>query len=162
PLGRRWSGADSVPAGGGAAMRLRLLLILLILVIPSAAAAEEPEVWYPFESPTTEDLLSIDFSPDGTGFAVSAGGTVLRYDGKAFRLVPGRGEPVRLRHVVALGPDELWAATEGSTLYHYVKGRWTKTQLAANFEAQTIAFSGPRLGYAAGLFGMLYRYDGER
>lgn len=143
-------------------MICRLVAAALLLVIPAAARAEAPARWYPVESPTTEDLLAIHFSPDGAGFAVGAGGAVLRYDNGVFRAVPGPGAPVRFRAVASLGPDELWATTEGSLLYHYAAGRWTATQLDANFDAISIAFLSPRLGYTAGLFGMLYRFDGER
>jgi hypothetical protein len=140
----------------------RLLAVLLILVLPAAARAEEPERWYPVESPTTEALLALHFSPDGAGFAVGSGGAVLRYDGGAFRLVPGPGKPVRFRSVASLGPDELWAAADGGLLYHYLAGAWTSTPLDVDADIMSIAFLSPRLGYAAGLFGVLYRYNGER
>jgi serine/threonine protein kinase len=140
----------------------RLLAVLLILVLPAAARAEEPERWYPVESPTTEGLLAVHFSPDGAGFAVGEGGAVLRYDSGTFRLVPGPGGPVRFRFLATVGPDELWATADGSSLYHYAAGAWTLTPLDSDADIMSIAFLGPRLGYAAGLFGVLYRYDGER
>lgn len=125
-----------------------------------AAAEAEPQAWYPMESPTTANLKAIGFSPDGTGWAVGTGGTVLRYDGRRWQRIPGPDGSPTLLSVAALGPEELWASGSGtSTLYHYRQGRWS----AAHLEGRSLfhlGFLTPRLGYAAGNFGMLYRYDG--
>ena len=121
-----------------------------------------PERWYVVESPTRSNLLAISFSPDGAGFAVGEDGTVLRYESGTFRPIPGPGEPVTLHLVTTIGPEELWAVAEGvGELHHYVQGRWTKLRLDESV-IMTLGFLGPRLGYAGGLFGVLYRYDGER
>ncbi|MDI1483282.1 FG-GAP-like repeat-containing protein [Polyangium sp. y55x31] len=139
-----------------------LSALLLVLLAPIAARAAEPSTWYPVESPTTEKLSSIRFSPDGTGWVVGAKGTVLRYDGQAWHRIPGPDEAVFLNHVAPLGPEEIWAAENGGhRLYHYKDGRWQMALLDAEFVCLDVDFLHPGLGYAVGLFGMLYRYDGR-
>jgi hypothetical protein len=136
--------------------------LILVLVGPGAARAAEQEAWYPVESPTTEPLSGIRFSPDGTGWAVGHAGTVLRHDRQGWRRIPGPDDSVRLQYLAPLGPEELWVADGSNRLYHYQQGRWSTVRPAADFTCTSLDFLHPKLGYAAGLFGMLYRYDGQR
>jgi serine/threonine protein kinase len=138
-------------------------LVLLLAALWTAGAAAEPALaaWYPVESPTTAGLTTIHFSPDGTGWAVGEAGTVLRYDGKRWQRIPGPNDAIRFLHVAALGPEELWASETGMPiLHHYQQGRWSSVRLEGQ-GGLWLGFHTPQLGYAAGLFGMLYQYDGK-
>ncbi len=139
----------------------RLTLLLGVLWAASAAGASEPEAWYPVESPTTTNLTVIQFAPDGTGWAVGEGGIVLRYAGKRWQRIPGPGDP-HFYQLAVLGPEEFWATERADpVLYHYQQGRWSSVRLEGQ-GGLYVDFHSPRLGYAAGLFGLLYQYDGTR
>jgi photosystem II stability/assembly factor-like uncharacterized protein len=141
----------------------RWVLLWSVLCMAGAARAtrpSEPEAWYPVESPTSVLLCAIDFAPDGTGWAVGEAGTVLRYEGQRWQRIPGPGESTRLSYLSALSREELWASELGSpVLHHYQHGRWSTVRLEGHGPL-ILDFHSPRLGYAAGLFGLLYRYDG--
>jgi hypothetical protein len=138
-----------------------LAALFLVLASSRGARAAEPDAWYMVESPVGEALEGIRFARDGTGWAVGNVGTVLRYDGKAWRQIPGPEDLAGLRTPVPLGSEELWACGI-NRVYHYQQGRWSSERLDAAFECTSLDFLHPQLGYATGLFGMLYRYDGQR
>ena len=142
----------------------RMLAGLLVSTIawPVYAGENASETWYPVESPTKADLLYIAFAEDGTGFAVGLGGTVLRYDGFAWRILPFPDPTQPLTLVASRNHDDAWVFPRMNNIaFHYAAGRWETKSFDREFSVQAIDFRHPNLGYAVGLFGLMYRFDGE-
>ena len=145
--------------------RVGVLLGLLLVLCGGRARAEEEgvEAWLPVDSPTQKNLEGIAFQAKDEGWAVGERGTVLRYDGRSWRAVPGPEESGALSMVTPVGPEDFWTLVGGTNrLYRYQRGRWTRFVLDGDAVILSMAFHGPELGYAVGLFGVVYRWDGRR
>lgn len=140
-------------------------LALLLLLGARAANAAEADAWYSIESPTSENLTSVQFAPDGTGFVAGANGTVLRRrttDSK-WQVLPFSLPAVPLGSLAALSSEEAWIVPgNGGHILHFQANVWTDELLDRDFSISSIDFAGPSLGYCVGLFGIMFRYDGTR
>jgi len=143
-------------------VKARAALPLIALLAAGSARAETGERWYASGSPTDAYLYDIGFSDDGEGWIVGARSTVLRYDGASWGLVPGPGEDETLVHLGVAGRGDVWVSGPSSELFHFLHGHWTSVPLDPGAEVAGLDFASPTLGYAVGLFGIVYRYDGAR
>jgi len=127
------------------------------------AAAASAKTWYSVESPTKANLSDLDFAEDGTGYAVGNEGTFLKYDGYAWSRIPFASEKATMVFVGAISRDEAWVFLRTNNIVqHYVDNHWESVVFEREFAAQGVDFSSRKLGYAVGLFGLMYRFDGTR
>ncbi len=139
---------------------MRAAILALVAVALAAGDARGDIWWYPVESPTQTDLTGLAFAPDGTGWAVGHGPTVLRYDGETWQAMPPPPGAGNLEFVAAIAAGEMWAGDSRNKLYHLRDGAWRSWTMPGAARLTAADFSAPDNGYAVGLFGALFRYDG--
>ena len=77
------------------------------------------------DSPTRNDLMAICFGPTGTGWAVGAGGTILRYkDGEWHDISSPTTDT--LRSVWAGPQDVAWAVGDHGKILKWDGRQWTR------------------------------------
>jgi hypothetical protein len=126
--------------------------------------------WKVVLSSTDADLRHVHGTSGKNVFAVGETGTIIRYDGKGWGLMPV--EPYiqedgseyyvtqDLYGVFAMSENDVWAGGEQGVLVHYDGAAFT---LAGMLEAKLRAIWGlnPKTIWAAGNSGVMFRFDGE-
>ena len=142
------------------------LRLALLLALCSPLPAQAQVWWYPEDTDIElGDLYAIDFADADHGFAVGAPGTVLRYDGDAWRPmeVPESMRSAALNMLAVVGPDEFFTGqSKKNPIFHYRNGHWRMHELTQGIHLGSMAFVSREHGYAVGDFGSIHRFDGER
>ncbi|MCC6619906.1 MAG: IPT/TIG domain-containing protein [Deltaproteobacteria bacterium] len=93
-------------------------------------------------------------------WAVGASGTILRFDGVAWNVVPS-GTSIGLRAVWGAAPDDVWMVGEGGLVLHWDGSVITRTMLDTTRTLTAIWGSGPDDVVVVGSRGTGFGWDGE-
>jgi photosystem II stability/assembly factor-like uncharacterized protein len=111
--------------------------------------------WTQFDSPSNADLNGIAFTDSGTGWAVGAAGTILRYDGISWTVVPF-AKILDLNGIAVLGNDG-WAVGEKGTVLRLSNGAWSDESLSTDIDLYDVALAGDGSGWLVGAGGTVFR-----
>jgi photosystem II stability/assembly factor-like uncharacterized protein len=112
-------------------------------------------VWTQFGSPTAANLNGVAFTDSGTGWAVGDGGTILRYDGVSWIIVPWPGTS-RLNGVAVLG-NSGWAVGDNGTVLRLSGGTWSDTSIGTDTDLYDVALAGDGSGWLVGGGGTIFQ-----
>jgi photosystem II stability/assembly factor-like uncharacterized protein len=94
-------------------------------------------------------------------YAVGDSGTVLHWNGSAWRLMAVPTDTL-LRGVWGSGPSDVFAVGAGGTILRYDGERWYRMSSPTQVELRAVWGTGPTEVYAVGEFGVVLRFDGAR
>ena len=94
---------------------------------PSVAPAAAPAA-VQVDPALSKNLRGVWGSSASDVWAVGSGGTILRYDGSAWRSMPS-GTSINLTAVSGTGPDDVWAVGESTLIMHYDGRAWRVVEM---------------------------------
>lgn len=112
-------------------------------------------LWTQVDSSTTADLNGVVFTDTGEGWAVGDGGTILRYDGVSWALVPW--SKILDLNGIALSGNDGWAVGESGTVIRLSNGTWTDESLGITSNLYDVDLADDGTGWLGGDGGTIYR-----
>jgi photosystem II stability/assembly factor-like uncharacterized protein len=111
--------------------------------------------WNQFDSPSTANLNGIAFTDSGTGWVVGGGGTILRYGGNSWTIVPWP-KISDLNGIAVLGNNG-WAVGDDGTVLRLSGGTWSDESLGISTNLHDVALADDGSGWLVGDGGTVFQ-----
>jgi predicted small secreted protein len=131
--------------------------ITLPYVVPTGSSNAKA---LPMSSGTQANLAGIWGSSSSNVFAVGAGGTILHYDGKAWKAMAS-GTQADLTGVRGSSSSNVFAVGAGGTILHYDGKVWSVMSSGTSNDLNSVWCNSGSDVFAAGNFGVIMHYDGK-
>lgn len=112
-------------------------------------------LWTQVDSPTPADLNGVAFTDTNEGWAVGDGGTILRYDGVSWALVPWPG--ILGLNGIALSGNDGWAVGDDGTVLRLSGGTWSDDSFGITSDLYDVDLADDGTGWLGGDGGTIYR-----
>lgn len=112
-----------------------------------------------YNAPTTQDLQSIFFADDSTGWAVGNGGTIISYDGSSWSLDSSPTSDT-LHGLYAISATDVWAVGANGSIIHYNGSVWTGVSSPTSNTLYGVFGLSDTDVWAVGAGGVIIHYDG--
>lgn len=112
-------------------------------------------LWTRVDSPTSANLNGVAFTDTGEGWAVGDAGTVLRYDGISWVIVPW--SIVSDLNGIALSGNDGWAVGASGTVLRLSGGAWTDVSPGITSDLYAVDLAADGTGWFGGDGGTAYR-----
>jgi len=126
----------------------------------TAQVGTEEAEWTPVSSPTTDDLYAVAMPSHTAGWAVGAGGTILRWDGAAWGAATSPTTD-NLNAVAMVSETDGWAVGAGGTILRCSGGTWTEVSSPITETLWSVAMTSASDGWAVGNGGTILHWNGS-
>ncbi len=135
--------------------------LLTCLPIPQRTfAVELAGGWYDIQSPTNANLWSVDVISTSDGWAVGAGGVIIRWNGGLWSIVRSPTSNT-LYSVDMVSTNEGWAVGGSGTIVRWNGVSWIAYVSPTTTDLYSVDMINAKDGWAVGASGTVIRWDGS-
>ncbi|HQG76863.1 MAG TPA: YCF48-related protein [Bacteroidales bacterium] len=114
--------------------------------------------WIAEKCPTKDNLNSISFSDDGTGWIVGNKGSILMKSSDGWKLIESPTAE-NLYSVTITDKNNIWAVGAKGTIIHFNGERWERMDSPTKWNLYSVSFNNRKKGLAVGEHGTILLYD---
>lgn len=120
----------------------------------------QSNVWVSVESPTTNDLYSVETVSATNGWAVGSGGTILYWNGNTWVLV-NSSTTDSLNSIAMVSETDGWIVGSNGTILYWNGNSWTEVNSPTTDDLWSVTMVSATDGWAVGNNGVILRWDGN-